>query len=141
MTPPILYSGPTISPDVDWNIRRHLQLIYQKLGNHTQALQLLPKSTTTTGTSKAGGVTGVSSGGTGSQILPQNGLLVGNGSAPVTSVSPLHTNDVLTDNGPGSAPSYQTPLIYDAVTDGKGAFIFGKVSSSFTGDCVTGRYR
>ena len=36
---PIQYSGPTIAQDVDWNVRRHLQLLYQKLGNHTQAFQ------------------------------------------------------------------------------------------------------
>lgn len=52
-TPTPQYSGPTISPNVDWEIRRHLQLIYQKLGNHVQAFQLLNakvggSSTTTT---------------------------------------------------------------------------------------------
>jgi hypothetical protein len=54
MTAPIQYSGPTVSPDVDWKIRQHFQLIYQKLGNHTQAFSLqsqaiskLAKSTTT----------------------------------------------------------------------------------------------
>ena len=139
--PQIQYTGPVISDEVPWESRRLFQLILQKLANHTQAFQLLPKTTAATGASKTGGVTGVSSGGTGNQVLPQNGLLIGNGAAPVTSVSPLHTNDVLTDNGPGSAPSYQAPLIYDPVTDGKGAFIFGKVSSTFTADCVTGRYR
>lgn len=39
-TPPIQSSGPTISPDVPWEIGRHLQLLYQKLGNHTQAFNL-----------------------------------------------------------------------------------------------------
>lgn len=38
--PPIQSSGPVISPEVDWETRRHLQLLYQKLGNHTQAFQL-----------------------------------------------------------------------------------------------------
>ena len=38
--PPIQYSGPKISPDVPWDVRQHLQLIYQRLGNHTQAFQL-----------------------------------------------------------------------------------------------------
>jgi hypothetical protein len=36
-TPPIQSSGPVISPDVPWETRRHLQLLYQKLGNHTRA--------------------------------------------------------------------------------------------------------
>ena len=140
VTPPILYSGPTISPDVDWNIRRHLQLIYQKLGNHTQAFALLPKTTLSAGTTKTGGVTGVSSGGTGNQVLPQNGLLIGNGAAPVISVSPLHTNDVLTDNGPGSAPSYQGPLIYEVLVDQTGTPINGRVSATQV-DCLMVRYR
>ena len=39
-TPPIQYCGPVITPSVEWETRRHLQLIYQKLGNHTQAFSL-----------------------------------------------------------------------------------------------------
>lgn len=39
-TPPIVYSGPAIDPEVPFNVRRHLQLLYQKLGNHTQAFAL-----------------------------------------------------------------------------------------------------
>lgn len=141
-TPPqIRYSGPTIAQDVPWEIRRHLQLIYQKLGNHTQAFALLPKTSKQSQTPAIGGTTSVHSGGTGSQNLPQNAVIIGNGQAPVMSVSPVHGNDVLTDNGPGNTPSFQSPLIYDAVTDGMGSFIFGKVSSTFTADCVTGRYR
>lgn len=38
--PPISYTGPTIDSSVPFEIRRHLQLLYQKLGNHTQAFQL-----------------------------------------------------------------------------------------------------
>lgn len=38
-SPPIQYSGPAISSEVPWETRRHLQLLYQKLGNHTQAFQ------------------------------------------------------------------------------------------------------
>lgn len=43
-TPPIQSSGPTIDIEVPWEIRRHLQLIYQKLGNHTQAFGLLQRN-------------------------------------------------------------------------------------------------
>ena len=50
-TPPIQYSGPSISPEVPWETRVHLQALYQKLGNHTQAFSLLAQkaavSTTT----------------------------------------------------------------------------------------------
>lgn len=35
----IQYSGPAIDPEMPWEIRRHIQLLYQKLGNHTQAFQ------------------------------------------------------------------------------------------------------
>lgn len=37
----IVYAGPKVSPEVDWEIRHHLQLLYQKLGNHTQAFSQL----------------------------------------------------------------------------------------------------
>jgi len=40
-TPPIQYTGPKISPDVPWETRQHIQALYQKLGNHTQAFSLL----------------------------------------------------------------------------------------------------
>lgn len=73
-TPPIRYSGPPISQDIPWTIRQHLQLFYQKLGNHTQAMSLLQESvkkasggTTTTiyegGTSSGGGGGGTTSAG------------------------------------------------------------------------------
>ena len=39
--PAIQYTGPKISDEVPWEIRQHLQLFYQKLGNHTQAMQTL----------------------------------------------------------------------------------------------------
>lgn len=38
-TPTIQYSGPAIDAEMPWEIRRHIQLLYQKLGNHTQAFQ------------------------------------------------------------------------------------------------------
>jgi hypothetical protein len=39
-TPTIQYSGPAISESVDWEVRRHLQLLYQKAANHAQAFQI-----------------------------------------------------------------------------------------------------
>lgn len=38
--PAIQYSAPVISPEVPWETRRHLQLLYQKIANHTQAFQI-----------------------------------------------------------------------------------------------------
>ena len=40
-SPPIQYSGPVISPEVPFETRVHLQALYQKLGNHTQAFSLV----------------------------------------------------------------------------------------------------
>lgn len=42
--PAIQYHGPDISVEVPWETRRHLQLLYQKLGNHTQAFALIKDS-------------------------------------------------------------------------------------------------
>lgn len=70
-TPPaIQYSGPPISANVPWDVRVHLQQIYQKLGNHTQAFSLIQQSignssvakSTTTNTVNGG--SGASAGGT-----------------------------------------------------------------------------
>ena len=68
--PPIQYSGPVISPDVAWEVRRHLQLIYQKLGNHTQGMQLLTErvgAAQQPAPSGASGGSGGSGGGGGAQ--------------------------------------------------------------------------
>lgn len=66
-TPPIQYSGPVISPSVEWETRRHLQLIYQKLGNHTQAFSLQQQqiATLTPGSSTTTVIEGGSGGGGG----------------------------------------------------------------------------
>lgn len=39
--PPIQTSGPKIAPDVPWTTRIHLQQLYSKIGNHTQAFGLI----------------------------------------------------------------------------------------------------
>jgi len=78
-SPPIKYSGPVVSPDVPWETRRHLQLIYQKLTNHTQAFQFQAKqiagiktgSTTTNIVEQGGG----SGGGGGSSTFIGQGLI------------------------------------------------------------------
>lgn len=73
-TPAIQYSGPKIDPSVPWEVSRHLQQIYQKLNNHTQAFGIqqgkingLKSSTTTNTTIEAGG----GSSGGGSSFLGQ----------------------------------------------------------------------
>ena len=39
--PTIQYAGPTISPEVPWQIRHHIQLLYNRIGNHAQGFALL----------------------------------------------------------------------------------------------------
>ena len=80
-TPPIQYSGPVISPSVEWETRRHLQLIYQKLGNHTQAFSLQqqainnlkPGSATTVIEGGSGGGGGGTTTATGTPVNNQSG--------------------------------------------------------------------
>ena len=52
----------------------------------------------------------VNQGGTGAQILTPNGVLIGNGTSNVSAVAPAAAGTVLTSNGAGVNPSYQTPL-------------------------------
>jgi hypothetical protein len=132
-TPPqIQYSGPVISPDVPWETRRHLQLLYQKLGNHTQAFSLqreqiakLETGSTTTNIIESGGVTpapppssgfigqGLINDQTGatsySTVVGDNGiLLILNDAAPVavtlmTNASPAPFYFFATNFGAGTA--------------------------------------
>lgn len=77
-TPPMQYQGPAISPEVPWEIGRHLQLFYQKIANQTQGISLLKQQiesikagTTTTNTVISGG-----SGGGGSSSV--TGIAINN---------------------------------------------------------------
>ena len=49
----------------------------------------------------------VDKGGTGNASLSNNSVLVGNGTGPITQVTPGATNTVLTSNGPGLDPSFK----------------------------------
>jgi hypothetical protein len=44
MNAQIQYSGPHISADVPWETRRHLQILYGKVANHTQAFGLVQQT-------------------------------------------------------------------------------------------------
>jgi hypothetical protein len=63
MTTPIQYSGPHISSEVPWETRVHLQQLYQKLGNHTQAFSLLAQKAGSASTTIQNIVEGSSGGG------------------------------------------------------------------------------
>lgn len=105
--PPIQYSGPRISEELDPEVRRHLQLIYQKLGNHTQAFQLLSeKAAQVASSTSVVSTVNVQSGGTGSQNFPLNAVLIGNGASPILAVSPVESGFILTDSGPGNMPFF-----------------------------------
>jgi hypothetical protein len=53
----------------------------------------------------------VPNGGTGDASLPADSVLIGNGTSPVTGAPPVSAGYVLTDNGPGVAPSFQLSSI------------------------------
>ena len=63
--PAIQYTGPHVSAEVPWETRVHLQALYQKLGNHTQAFSLLSQKTGVS-TTTINNVIGGGSGGGGS---------------------------------------------------------------------------
>lgn len=93
-TPAIAYTGPTVDSSVPFEVRRHLQLIYQKLGNHTQAFQLQQaKINAIKGGNSTTIVEGGSGGGSIIPFTPQPGIPVNNQSG-VTSYS-----TVTGDNG------------------------------------------
>ena len=58
----------------------------------------------------------VSIGGTGDTTLTQYGLLFGNGTNPITAISPVASGSVLISNGTGSAPSYSADPIINTIT-------------------------
>jgi hypothetical protein len=110
MSVPIQYSGPKVSLNVPQDIRFHLQQIYQKLGNHTQAFELLKGQlgTVETTAATAGGGT---SGGSHDIIGPLNEVLLGNGPAPVSGVPSVSAGYVLTDAGTMTPPAYAFPFV------------------------------
>lgn len=55
------------------------------------------------------GIANAAGGGTGTPSLTQNSVLVGNGTSTVLGVGPATAGYVLTANGVGSAPSFQSP--------------------------------
>ncbi len=103
-TPAIAYTGPTVDSSVPFEVRRHLQLIFQKLGNHTQAFQLQQakinaiKSGTSTTIEE-----GSSGGGSIIPFTPQPGIPINNQSG-VTSYTTMSGDNgaliVLSDASP-----------------------------------------
>lgn len=81
-TPSIAYTGPTVDPEVPWQVRRHLQLIYQKLGNHTQAFQVQQEKINSL---KSGTVTKVFEDGSGGGSNSSSMALTVNNQSGVTS--------------------------------------------------------
>jgi len=68
------------------------------------------------------GQLGVANGGTGASSLAAHDVLVGNGTSPLTQVSPSTSGYVLTSNGTGSDPSFQpVPSAMPSVNGGSGS--------------------
>jgi hypothetical protein len=65
---------PKIAADVPWEVRQHLQLIYQKLNNHAQAIVSLPTGNTTTNITEVNQSTSGGGGGGGSTLLGLGGV-------------------------------------------------------------------
>jgi hypothetical protein len=104
--------------------------------------------TITTGTWNASPI-GVAYGGTGTTSLTANGLLMGNGSGAVTAIAPGALNYVLTSNGVGTAPTWQSlganflPTAGGTMTGQLAAFA-GSASTpglGFASDTSTGIYK
>lgn len=82
---------PQISPDVPWHTRQHIQLLYQKLNNHTQAFANLTK--TAAGTTNNTIIENVTSGGGGG-----GGIITGLGGVNDQTGATTYT-PTSTDNG------------------------------------------
>ena len=127
-SPQIQYSGPRLSEGLDPEVRRHLQLIYQKLGNHTQAFQLLTEKAASAQSSTSGSTSGtpatgiltVPHGGTGNSSVQVDAVVIGNGASPFQAAPPVMAGYLLTDNGPGVVPSFQS--LFSVVNVDSGPF-------------------
>jgi hypothetical protein len=87
--PPIQYTGPHVSENVPWDTRVHLQAIYQKLANHTQAFSL--QQSQIAAIKPAGSTTAITSGGGGSQVPISLGAV--NNQAGATSYTTTQGDD------------------------------------------------
>lgn len=114
-TPPIQYSGPVISVEVPWETRRHLQLIYQKLSNHTQAFSL--QNTAIKAIQKGGSaiVSGGSSGAAGATA----GLIAGAG----VQIAGQWPDQVISTVPVGSVSNHSGVTSYATQTGDNGAIV------------------
>lgn len=114
-TPAIQYSGPVISPEVPWETRRHLQLLYQKLGNHTQAFQHVASQIAgiKTGSSTT---TIIEGGGGGGSTPPTPGRFIGQGFVNDQSGQTGY-NTAASDNGILLILNNSSPVAVSLTTD------------------------
>ena len=135
--PPIITAGPSIEGDVPPNVRRHLQLIYQKLGNHTQAFSILaarPSGSTTNNTAVTENIT---TGGGGSTPGSVAGIPVNNQSGVTSYSTTVFDNGgllVLSDASPVSVtlvPS-STPYGFFVANQGAGAVTITPASGTIS---------
>lgn len=123
-----LVQFPNLNDGVDRSVSDAIQLLFKGLKDHADAFTSvklqLNKVQTTPSSGFSSGVTGVTSGGTGSQSLQANGVLIGQGANPIQTASPSTAGGVLTSNGTGANPSFQMPTFSEPLTDGASNFIF-----------------
>ena len=114
-TSTIQYSGPSIDADVPWEIRRHLQLIYQKLGNHAQAFQ--EQQAQITAAKAAAITTGASTTSAGTSSAALDAVLA----AAVVANTAVHQSPYLTL--PASPLPGQTAVVTDAMVNTWGSAV------------------
>lgn len=141
-----LVQFPNLPDEVHPAARDAIQLLFKGLKDHADAFTALKSQLTVlqnpspTSASQSVGVAGVTAGGTGAQSLLTNGVLIGQGANPVQAAAPGSGADVLTSNGPGSIPSFQSPLAYETLCDETGTPINGQITTG-TIDCIMAVYR
>ena len=128
-----LVQFPNLNDGVDRSVSDAIQLLFKGLKDHSDAFTSLKSQLTglqaaaTTPVSST--ITGVSSGGTGSQSLANNGVLIGQGSNPIQAVSPSQAGYVLSSNGATTNPSFQSPVISELLVDQNGNPILAEFST------------
>jgi len=107
----IIYAGPPIADDVHWNVRHHLQLIYQRLGIINQAFELQNDNIAAVKAENTSTTTTINqSGGSGNTTPAPKGVLVGTGAAAIVGVPSVSPGYILTDDGSGMPPGFKFPF-------------------------------
>lgn len=140
-----LVQFPNLPESSDPALRDAVQILFKGLKDHVDAIKVISGQITTLQSpvktaSQGSGVAGVGSGGTGTSALAPNGVVIGQGANPVQAALPGAMASELTSNGPGTNPSFQSPLIYEVLVDETGVPVNATLSTTQV-DCLMVRYR